>query len=77
MIHQNRISEGQTAVFAYPSEFSGGKGNKTFLGFKVFVYDYSENRGGDGLFSEYYFLSIRNSDSLSKKSGITSAPERL
>lgn len=50
-----RISEGQTAVFAYPSVHSGCKSIAAFFLVQGFVSDCSENEGGARAISEYYF----------------------
>jgi hypothetical protein len=50
--HQARISEGQTAVFAYPSEFSGGKSKAGKRVRKGIVCESFEKSGEEGAFSE-------------------------
>jgi len=53
--NQMRISEGQTAVFAYPSAFSGGKSKGIIYKFKRIVPENFGKQGALGYVSTEHF----------------------
>jgi len=57
--YQNGISEGQTAVFAYPSAFSDCKSSVIYCEIKGFTSKNFEMRGGECRHTKDYFTNQR------------------